>query len=97
MARRWTRSPAARADAIEIWSWIADDSPRAADAVLAGFDHAMEILLEFPEAGSARDDLAPGLRVLSVESYLLFYRVTSDGIDLVRILHGRRDIRPGVL
>jgi len=94
LKRRWRLSPAADADAEAIWRWIADDSPRAADATLADFDHAMGVLLDFPEAGRARDDLAPGLRALSVQEYLLFDRLTAEGLDLARILHGRRDIGP---
>jgi toxin ParE1/3/4 len=94
LARRWTRSPAARADAIDIWSWIADDSPRAADAILASFDEALQLLLDFPQAGSTRDDLAVGIRMLPVEGYLLFYRITADGVDVVRVPHRRRDVRP---
>lgn len=62
--------------------------------MLASFEHAMRVLIDFPEAGRRRDDLASGVRSLSVEGYLLFYRLTEDGVVLDRILHGRRDIAP---
>jgi toxin ParE1/3/4 len=31
-------------------------------------------------------------RVRGFERYLIFYRPTDDGIDVVRVLHGSRDI-----
>jgi toxin ParE1/3/4 len=43
--------------------------------------------------GRARDDLAPGLRSLVVQSkYLIFYRVLDKKVQVMRILHGARDI-----
>ena len=42
--------------------------------------------------GRARDELAPGLRSLVVRQYVLFYRVAPDAVQVVRILHGKRDI-----
>jgi toxin ParE1/3/4 len=91
-AIHWT--VAAEADADEIWFWVAADSPRAAHRLLDEFDDAAKLLAKFPEAGIARENLAPGLRSLPVESYLLFYRSVDDGLEIVRVLHGRRDIGP---
>jgi toxin ParE1/3/4 len=34
----------------------------------------------------------PALRSLSVGNYLIFYRPLADGIEIVRVLHGARDI-----
>ena len=34
----------------------------------------------------------PGLRSWSVGNYVIFYRQVSTGIDIVRVLHGARDI-----
>jgi plasmid stabilization system protein ParE len=48
VTRRWKFSPQVTADAEEIWRWMAEDSPRAADALLASFDQAMGILSDFP-------------------------------------------------
>jgi toxin ParE1/3/4 len=85
-------SAAAEADADEIWFWIAAERPRAADALLHSFDEASAMLAEFPKAGLARDDLAPGLRSFVVYPYILFYRPISGGIEVVRVPDGRRNI-----
>jgi toxin ParE1/3/4 len=49
------------------------------------------MLAEQPELGAARDDLLPGLRVWPVVNHLIFYRLSTDGIEVVRVVHGARD------
>ena len=50
------------------------------------------MLLDFPESGTKRDQLRSGLRSFPVGSYMVFYLVIEKGIEIVRVLHGRRDI-----
>ena len=45
-----------------------------------------------PEVGRQRPDLAPNLRSLPAGNYVIFYRPIPDGIQLIRVLHGARDI-----
>jgi toxin ParE1/3/4 len=87
-------SAVAERDADEIWFRIASDSPRAAEAMLLSFDEAAGMLAQHPKAGVARDDLSPGLRSFVVYPYLLFYRQIAGGIEVARVLHGRRNITP---
>jgi len=47
---------------------------------------------QFPLLGRAREELAPGLRSVAIERYVLFYRVSETAVTIVRILHGARDI-----
>jgi len=42
--------------------------------------------------GAARDDIRPGLRYLVSDPYLLLYRTTDGGVEIVRAVHGRRDL-----
>jgi toxin ParE1/3/4 len=42
--------------------------------------------------GANRDRLGSGLRSFPVGNYLVFYRTVPDGIELVRLLHGARDL-----
>ncbi|AZO74651.1 MAG: type II toxin-antitoxin system RelE/ParE family toxin [Mesorhizobium sp.] len=45
------------------------------------------------DSGTAgRRFFAPGIRHLIVGEYLTFYRVAEDAIEIIRILHGRRNI-----
>ncbi len=41
--------------------------------------------------GLERSDLLPGVRRLPIESHTLFYRVTTDTVEIIRVLHGRQD------
>lgn len=87
------RLPLAQDDYREIWRYIAADSPEAADRLLRKIDAKLELYAEHPGMGRARDSLAPGLRSFSVGRYLVFYRATPDGIELVRVLHGARNFK----
>ncbi|HUE04227.1 MAG TPA: type II toxin-antitoxin system RelE/ParE family toxin [Bryobacteraceae bacterium] len=56
--RRFVLTPEARADLIEIWSYIGDDSIDAADKVIAQLDDAFRRLGQTPGMGHYRPDLA---------------------------------------
>lgn len=79
-------------DLIDIAVFVAADDPRAADQLLDIFDAKCRMLVGQPELGVLRKDLAPGLRFLPVGNYLIFYRVIPDGIEVIRVLHGARDL-----
>jgi toxin ParE1/3/4 len=83
---------AAREDLIDIWTHIARDDPAAADRVLDRLDEVAAQLGDNPQMGPARDDIRPGLRYLVSGSYLLLYRIDGDDIEIVRAVHGRRDL-----
>jgi toxin ParE1/3/4 len=44
--------------------------------------------------GRARDDLAPGLRSVVAGKYLVFFRASDAAIEVLRVIHGARDITP---
>jgi toxin ParE1/3/4 len=89
---RITRRPLAAADIFEIWDYIADDSLVAADRWVDRLDKQFGLLATQPLMGRARDELAPGVRSLPFGRYVIFYAPLDDGIDVVRVLHGARDI-----
>jgi toxin ParE1/3/4 len=49
-------------------------------------------LIEQPYSGPPRDRLAPGLRVLNVRGYAVYYAVTEADVLVVRVVHGARDV-----
>ena len=91
MTRVVKRSTAAD-DMLDIWLYIAPENIAAADQSIDRIDGACARLALAPSIGSMRDDLMPGLRSLALGRYILFYRPLNDGIELVRVLHGARDI-----
>jgi toxin ParE1/3/4 len=86
------RSNLAKSDLIEIWHFIANDSPDAADRFLSLIGQKCELIATSPEMGRRRDELALGLRSFPVGRYLIFYRPIEDGIEIVRVLSSYRDI-----
>jgi toxin ParE1/3/4 len=91
---RIIRSPQAKRDVLLIWVHIAEDNIRAADELIDTFDQKLAMLSKFPGLGQLRPELVPALRSYPVGSYLLFYReATKGGIELVRVIHGARDLR----
>ena len=86
------RTPQANIDVALIWSYIAQDNVPAADRWMAKVDDAVALLVRFPLAGKRRPRLMINLRAFPVGNYVIFYRPCSDGIELLRVLHGARRI-----
>ncbi len=89
---RITRRPLAEADILDIWDYIAEDSLAEADRWLDRLDEKLSLWATQPMMGRPRDELAPGLRSFAFGRYVVFIQPLADGIDVVRVLHGSRDI-----
>jgi toxin ParE1/3/4 len=76
----------------EIWLYIARDSVDAAERVISQFEATAQTLARSPGMGRKRDELAAGLRSFPVGNYIMFYRPTRRGIDVVHVYHGARNI-----
>ncbi|MGN6537514.1 MAG: type II toxin-antitoxin system RelE/ParE family toxin [Mesorhizobium sp.] len=82
----------AEADLVAIMEYIAERNPAAAARVLQSLHKRWDLLADHPFSGKGRDDLRPGARCVVVGQYLSLYRVTDQGVEIVRVLHGRRDL-----
>lgn len=89
MIRRFLK---AQEDLLDIWCHIGCDNPNQADRYLDYLEEKLSLLATTPGMGRLCNELAPGLRVFPVDNYLIFYRQSVEGIDVVRVLHGARDI-----
>lgn len=63
-----------------------------AAAYLTRISEQLETLMDNPALGRDRDEVRPGLRSLAVGQHVLFYRLLSDRLRIVRVLHGRQDL-----
>jgi toxin ParE1/3/4 len=82
----------ANSDIEEIALYIFDLNPVAAHRFLDSLEEACEILAEQPLIGRPRPELGEGLRSFPVGNYLIFYTPALDGIDIVRVIYGGRDL-----
>ena len=89
---RVTRRPLAADDIAEVWDYIAEDNLDAADRWIDRLDEQFGLLATQPLMGRARPELGPELRSYPFGRYMIFYAPLADGIDVIRVLHGARDI-----
>jgi toxin ParE1/3/4 len=87
-------SAAARSDLNEIWLYIAEGDLVAADRLIEQVVSRFPKLAAWSEIGRERAELSPRLRSLVVGRYVIFYRPMENGIEVVRVLHGARDLPP---
>jgi toxin ParE1/3/4 len=86
------KRPLAELDLLEVWDYIADDSMDRADEFLDRIEEKLQALARNPGMGRRREDLLLGLQSLPIGNYIVFYREIKDGIDVIRVLRGSRDI-----
>jgi plasmid stabilization system protein ParE len=84
LSRRARRDLLGHADA------LSDYSERAALDFIETMEAAFVQLEEFPESGSGRPELGPGIRALTRGMWVVLYSYRGGRIDIVRILDGRR-------
>jgi toxin ParE1/3/4 len=84
------RTAQAEEDLIDIWLYIAQDNPGAADRLLDTIEEKCSLLADHPQLGPARPDIAEDCRYLPVGNYLILYRLLPDGIEIVRVVQGSR-------
>lgn len=90
--------PCVREELWEIEEFIAQDDSDAARRVIEAAGETFKALAETPGMGVARKFKNPRLRdvrffpVSGFKNYLIFYRPTEDGILVLHIAHGARDL-----
>jgi toxin ParE1/3/4 len=92
MTGRFVLTPRAQTDLDEIWDYTVERW---------GFDQAeiytrqlwtdITTVADRPSLGRDCSEVRVGYRKYASGSHVLFYRLTTDGIDVVRILHERMD------
>ena len=80
-------------DLQEIWEFVSEDSFDAADRLLEEFYRAFDQLAEMPGMGHKRQDLTNrDVLFWPVHSHLITY-LPSSPLRIVRVVHGRRDVK----
>jgi len=83
------------ADLREIYAFIKKDSQFYAQKVANEIIAKSEALESFPNMGRVVEELNdPNLREIIVYSYRLIYQISTDGIEIVTLVHSRRNFSP---
>ena len=85
-------TPEARADLREIALRIADRNPVRALTYVDEIEAHAHRIGEFPHAGPPRPQWGQGIRIAVHGKYLIVYRVRDEGVQVLRIVHGARDL-----
>jgi antitoxin ParD1/3/4 len=94
MSRRYVLAPEAALDLVQIWRYIKKNvSLQMADRVESVIRDKIVYLAERPGRGHWRKDLTnEPVKFFSIYSYLIVYRPETSPLQVVAILHGRRDV-----
>lgn len=82
----------AEMDLQQIWEVIAERSHVYADRLIEQLTSKAQVLADMPGIGRRREDLLPFMRSYPHGKYVIFYRLVDDGIEVIRVLHGARNI-----
>jgi toxin ParE1/3/4 len=90
-------TPAAENDLINLWIYIARNNRAAADKVYETVEQTFVTLASMPNIGTLyqpRRARLEGIRFFPVKqfrSYIIYYRATTDGIEIIRVLHAHME------
>ena len=86
-------APAAERDADDIWDYYSlNASADVAIKMINKIEAAADRVAAHPFHGRSRNDVRPGLRSVLVHPYIIFYRVGRGEVEIVRVLHERRNL-----
>ena len=84
-------SPLAAQDLEAIGDYIAQDNPHRAFTFIMELRSQCDRIAASPKACRARPDLGEDIRSSAYGNYVIFFQETTDGLLIVRVLHGAMD------
>lgn len=98
MKRILLRHQQAERDIEDLTDYLAQRNLDAACRLANAIEEALVDLQDLSAVGRARDEIHPKfttLRSVAVpgfRNYLIFYQITDDVVEIVRVIHGARDL-----
>ena len=88
----WT--PSAEQDLESIFLYIGREqrSPAAAAAVIRAVVDKADTYAAEPLLAAVRPEFGFDIRSFHVHRYVIFYRSVDEGIEVIRVIHGSRDV-----
>jgi toxin ParE1/3/4 len=90
MRYRVTKQAEQDLDEIYVY-WAKRASPETADRLMDRIVDRFWLIGEYPDAGRLSEDTAAGVKCFPAGKYLIYYRATRQGIDILHVFHGARD------
>jgi toxin ParE1/3/4 len=79
-------------DLNEIADYFAANNIEAGERFFKEFDRSCRQLVNFPNLGKSYAEIRSDLRGLSLSGYIIFYRSLEEGIEILRVVSGRRNL-----
>lgn len=92
------KRPQVISDLIELATYIAQDNLDVSDRFLAAAEETFQNLGKMPQIGKLSQLSSPklaGIRQQAIKGfkhYLIFYRVIDSDVEILRVIHGARDL-----
>jgi toxin ParE1/3/4 len=93
MSRNCIVSPTASQDLAAILDYFFERNIEAGDIFASKFEQKCRYLAQFPMMGRRYSTISPELRGMPLDSYVIFYKVTDEYIEIVRVVSGYQDFR----
>ena len=89
---RYVINVLASEDLREIAEYFAQTNLEAGEHFFREFNRKCKQLTAFPNSGKSYAGIRTDLRGLPLEGYVIFYRLLDDGIEILRVVSGRRNL-----
>jgi toxin ParE1/3/4 len=89
---RYAINVLASRDLSEVADYFAETNVEVGERFFREFNSKCQQLVSFPRSGKSYGVIRPELRGLSLEGYIIFYRILDDEIEILRVVSGRRNL-----
>ena len=91
MKRHIISQPAVK-DLEDIIDYFSSHNIEAGEKFINEFEKKCRYLANFPNMGRSYYNINSYLRGLPLDSYIIFYRIIDDGIEIIRVVSGYRNL-----
>lgn len=92
--KRLIISNSAQRDLRRIHDFIAKDNVLAADRWIDRLVESFNLVRSQPGIGRKRDRVGPGFRSIAEGDYMIFFwQPSEDIVEIIRVIHGKRQLR----
>jgi toxin ParE1/3/4 len=92
MTRRYRIAPSASQDLERISEYYMSRNIEAGERLFQEFNRKCQNLVQFPKMGRSYSHIAPLLRGLSLDGYIIFYEVTEEEVTILHVVSGSQDL-----
>lgn len=93
MSNSYSFAKIAIQDLDDICTFIAQNNVKVASKLFDAIRQKCKLVADFPNMGKSYDWIASDLRGFSIDDYIIFYYPRLNGIDIIRVISGRRDLK----